>query len=25
VTEALQEVERRLLIGPVERASKLDA
>lgn len=25
VTAALQEVERRLLIGPVERASKLDA
>ena len=25
VTVALQEVERRLLIGPVERASKLDA
>jgi hypothetical protein len=25
VTEALQEVERRLLIRPVERASKLDA
>ena len=25
VTEALQEVERRLLIGPVERTSKLDA
>ena len=25
VTEALQEIERRLLIGPVERASKLDA
>ena len=25
VTEALQEVERRLLIGPVERASRLDA
>jgi hypothetical protein len=25
VTEALQEVERRLVIGPVERASKLDA
>ena len=25
VTGALQEVERRLLIGPVERASKLDA
>jgi len=25
VIEALQEVERRLLIGPVERASKLDA
>ena len=25
VMEALQEVERRLLIGPVERASKLDA
>ena len=25
VSEALQEVERRLLIGPVERASKLDA
>ena len=24
VTGALQEVERRLLIGPVERASKLD-
>lgn len=25
VTAALQEVERRLLIGPVERASRLDA
>ena len=25
VTEALQEIERRLLIGPVERASKLEA
>jgi hypothetical protein len=25
VTVALQEVERRLLIGPVERASRLDA
>ena len=25
VTAALHEVERRLLIGPVERASKLDA
>ena len=25
LTEALQEIERRLLIGPVERASKLDA
>src|SRR5438874_7779542 len=25
VTEALQEIERRLLIGPVERTSKLDA
>jgi hypothetical protein len=25
VTEALREVERRLLIGPVERASRLDA
>jgi hypothetical protein len=25
VTEALQEIERRLLIAPVERASKLDA
>jgi hypothetical protein len=25
ITVALQEVERRLLIGPVERASKLDA
>ena len=25
VSEALQEVERRLLIGPVERASRLDA
>jgi hypothetical protein len=25
VTAALQEVERRLLIGPVERTSKLDA
>jgi hypothetical protein len=25
VTATLQEVERRLLIGPVERASKLDA
>jgi len=25
VAAALQEVERRLLIGPVERASKLDA
>lgn len=25
VTTALQEVERRLLIGPVERASKLEA
>jgi hypothetical protein len=25
VTEALREVERRLLIGPVERASKLDS
>jgi hypothetical protein len=25
VTAALQEIERRLLIGPVERASKLDA
>jgi hypothetical protein len=25
VIEALQEVERRLLIGPVERASRLDA
>ena len=25
VTEALQEVERRLLIGPVERTSKLDS
>ena len=25
LSEALQEVERRLLLGPVERASKLDA
>ena len=25
VTAALQEIERRLLIGPVERASRLDA
>ncbi len=25
VTAALREIERRLLIGPVERASKLDA
>ena len=25
VTEALQEIERRLLIGPVERASRLDS
>ena len=25
LTETLQEIERRLLIGPVERASKLDA
>jgi hypothetical protein len=25
VSEALEEVERRLLIGPIERASKLDA
>jgi hypothetical protein len=25
LTEALQEIERRLLIGPVARASKLDA
>ena len=25
LTEALQEIERRLLIGPVERASRLDA
>ena len=25
VTAALQEVERRLLIGPVERASRVDA